>query len=403
MFQIARQMSSEHNTSQTRLGPAQPVSLGNQALLQRLQAKLTVSQAGDPAELEADRVADQVMRMSEPPVVQRKCSSCEEDDKLQRKCTECNEQEKEKELQRKEGTAGSAAAPSIVHDVLRSSGRPLDPNMRAFMEPRFGRDFSQVRVHSGPHAAESARAVNALAYTVGQNVVFAENQYQPGSASGQRLLAHELTHVIQQTGPSNLMANDIGPSAGAHSSVLQRQNDPPDGQAPVQANLTFPSDFDTETNRRELALILSHEMADNQRAESIAVGWVILNRLLETKFHQIKQLQGFERADKPTQTQLALAGELLSGKIPDSTSGGKLYFSPKSMPDEANPGCCSGGSGACNLAHLKDKKDANCKRGLRIVPGTITEQRYFPDFATDKARCPQPAGTDPMAILVYKG
>jgi hypothetical protein len=85
-----------------------------------------------------------------------------------------------------------------INDVLQSSGQPLDTQTRAFFEPRFGYDFSDVRVHTDPKAAESARAVNALAYTVGKDIAFEEGQYTPGNISGEKLLAHELTHVIQQ-------------------------------------------------------------------------------------------------------------------------------------------------------------------------------------------------------------
>jgi hypothetical protein len=88
--------------------------------------------------------------------------------------------------------------PPIVHDVLRSPGQPLDAGTRAFMEPRFGHDFSHVRVHADARAAESAQAVNALAYAVGHDVVFEANQYAPHSRDGQKLLTHELTHVVQQ-------------------------------------------------------------------------------------------------------------------------------------------------------------------------------------------------------------
>jgi hypothetical protein len=102
--------------------------------------------------------------------------------------------------------------PPIVHEVLVSSGQSLDATTRTFMESRFGHDFSQVRVHTDMKAAESARAVNALAYTVGHNVVFATGQYAPQTQQGHRLLAHELTHVTQQRWigdpPSNL---SIGP------------------------------------------------------------------------------------------------------------------------------------------------------------------------------------------------
>jgi murein DD-endopeptidase MepM/ murein hydrolase activator NlpD len=91
-------------------------------------------------------------------------------------------------------------APPIVHEVLRAPGHPLEASTRSFMEPRFGHDFSAVRVHADSKAAESARGVNALAYTVGNNIVLGEGRYAPDTTAGSRLLAHELTHVIQQEG-----------------------------------------------------------------------------------------------------------------------------------------------------------------------------------------------------------
>jgi outer membrane protein OmpA-like peptidoglycan-associated protein len=93
-------------------------------------------------------------------------------------------------------------APPIVSEVLQADGQPLDQTTRAFMEPLFGHDFSQVRVHTDTQAAESARAVSALAYTVGRHAVFGEGQYVPATKEGRRLLAHELTHVVQQTSRS---------------------------------------------------------------------------------------------------------------------------------------------------------------------------------------------------------
>jgi len=92
----------------------------------------------------------------------------------------------------------ASGVPPLVYDVLRSPGRPLDRETRSFMEPRFGRDFSSVRIHTDTRAADSARTVDALAYTVGPDVVFAPGRYQPASQEGQRLLAHELAHVVQQ-------------------------------------------------------------------------------------------------------------------------------------------------------------------------------------------------------------
>jgi hypothetical protein len=117
-------------------------------------------------------------------------------------------------MQRKIGNPASemrndSSLPPIVHEVIRSGGEPLDPNTREFMQSRFGYDFGHVRVHTDVRATESARAVNALAYTVGRDIVFDTAQYTPGTAAGQRLLAHELTHVVQQSGESAPTAGDL--------------------------------------------------------------------------------------------------------------------------------------------------------------------------------------------------
>lgn len=176
------------------------------------------------------------------PILQRKCT-CGNHTVAGGECVEC----RKKRLQRKTtNQVEPETVPPIVHQVLRSPGQPLDAATRAFMEPRFGHDFSQVRVHTDEKAARSARVVNALAYTVGQSVVFGDGQYAPHSNSGQRLLAHELTHVVQQhqsTGTtsatlkiadsssseeSEAMNNEhaIHKSTGAVGIVLQRHDDP---------------------------------------------------------------------------------------------------------------------------------------------------------------------------------
>ena len=141
---------------------------------------------------------------------------------LQRKCScggsasgECEDCKKTSVLQRKSGhQVEPTGVPDIVHDVLRSPGSPLDTSARAFFEPRFGHDFSKVRVHADDRAAQSARAVNALAYTVGSSIAFAPGQYAPQTKSRQRLLAHELTHVMQQSHHTNPSACDIAVDSG---------------------------------------------------------------------------------------------------------------------------------------------------------------------------------------------
>lgn len=128
-------------------------------------------------------------------VLQRQCA-CGGTPGPDGECTAC----KAKRLQRGTAAIGPGAAPPLVHDVLRSLGSPLEPSAQADMELSFGHDFSRVRVHADAEAAESARAVGALAYTVGRDVVFAGGRYAPGTREGRRLLAHELAHVVQQDG-----------------------------------------------------------------------------------------------------------------------------------------------------------------------------------------------------------
>jgi hypothetical protein len=158
-----------------------------------VQTKLTVGPAGDEFEQEADRVAEQVMRAPEPGKDDCSCGGT---------CNDC-QGKSAKRVQAKPLEADgpdAGAAPPIVQEALAGSGAPLDSATRAFMEPRFGHDFSQVRVHTDPLASSSAGAVSARAYTVGADIVFREGQYSPATDDGRRLLAHELTHVVQQRG-----------------------------------------------------------------------------------------------------------------------------------------------------------------------------------------------------------
>ena len=146
----------------------------------RLQTKLSIGASNDPLEQEADRVADQVLAApahsafsGAAPRIQRYTG---------------------------QSTAEAGYAPPSVDRVLAGSGRPLDPALQQDMGQRFGHDFSRVRVHTGTAAQQSARDVNAHAYTVGHNIVFATQQFAPSTYKGRRLIAHELTHVVQQSG-----------------------------------------------------------------------------------------------------------------------------------------------------------------------------------------------------------
>ena len=201
----------------------------------RLQAKLAVNTPGDVYEREADRVAEEVMRTHG---AARRPARGEG-------CAECGREQ----LQAKSAGAGGPAGAEVPHsvgEVLGSPGRPLDTGARAFMESRFGYDFGAVRVHTDARAAESARAVNALAYTVGHNVVFQSGLYSPGTEAGRRLLAHELTHVVQQRAGA---ARGAAPGVTPAARQVQRQV-PPRRDAQTQPVPTQESSADEDTLRR---------------------------------------------------------------------------------------------------------------------------------------------------------
>ncbi len=179
-------MFANKSTGEAEKSRIIPASRSGRGLV--MQRKLEIGSVNDPMEHEADAVADKVMRMPEPPLLQRKCTGCREEEKALQK----------KELPVHASGSQSSELPPVVHEVLNSSGHPLDTSTRTFMETRFGHDFGTVRVHNDAKAAESARSVNAAAYTVGSDVVFGAGQYAPHATAGQRLMAHELTHVVQQ-------------------------------------------------------------------------------------------------------------------------------------------------------------------------------------------------------------
>lgn len=172
-----------------------------------IQAKLAISNPDDPEEREANQVANTIMRKAAGAPSSSPCS-CSHDGEI---CEECQQKQSQPTISRR---ASVPSAPShisrIVSDVLRSPGHPLDASARAFFEPRFNHDFSGVRVYAGEQATESAKSIEALAYTAGANIVFGSGRYDPDSETGRGLLAHELTHVVQQGGAP---ARGGGPSA----------------------------------------------------------------------------------------------------------------------------------------------------------------------------------------------
>ncbi|MGH8543021.1 MAG: DUF4157 domain-containing protein [Gammaproteobacteria bacterium] len=185
--------------------------LGARPATPTLQTKVEIGRPDDRFEREADRVAEEVLRMPtataalptapfgavrKQPSVQRLCSNCEEE--LHRQV----EGNKEEPLQT-EPASGDVPMPtrevgSGIDTATTGGGQPLPESVRTYFEPRFGHGFTEVRIHKGAAASQSARMLNAKAFTVGRHIVFGEGQYAPETSAGQRLLAHELTHVVQQ-------------------------------------------------------------------------------------------------------------------------------------------------------------------------------------------------------------
>jgi hypothetical protein len=220
-----------------------------------IQPKQTVSTPGDIHEEEADRVAAEVMRTREPQQQRSSFSSLPGKTRLQAKPGQST------------NSAGAAAA-SVVKQALSQTGHPLDVSTRNFMEPGFGVDFSQVRVHTDLPATKSAKALGARAFTLGDDIVFGAGQYVPGSQATQQLLAHELAHVVQQR-------EGRGGSHG-EAPFIQRQAESPSVDAGAQG----------ASLRREYIELTCEIIAGIQRAIEEGRTWTFEDELL---------LQGEER------------------------------------------------------------------------------------------------------------
>ena len=177
-----------------------------------IQTKLTVGSSDDPYEREADTMADRIMRMAEPNFIQRKCAECEKEEELHRMPIS---QATTPFLQAKNETIVSANVTTSIQSS-KGGGSAMGADINSFMSTRFGHDFSSIKIHTDSRAIQLNRDLNAKAFTVGNDVYFNQGQYQPQSFEGKKLLAHELTHTLQQGNGSG----DLSTSA------IQMQEDP---------------------------------------------------------------------------------------------------------------------------------------------------------------------------------
>lgn len=211
---IATQVAQRHQ-------PAAEVSAAQEAM-PALQPALTVGAVNDPLEHEADRMADTIMRMpayvsdsskasdtyaAGSLTIQRKCAACEEEEQVQRKPLSSSITP----FIQTKSNSGAATSHALTGRInnSRGNGNTMDGSTRTFMESRFGSDFSHVKIHTGTESVMMNRELNAKAFTVGNDIYFNEGQYNPNSNSGKHLLAHELTHTLQQNGAQQLVQRTV--------------------------------------------------------------------------------------------------------------------------------------------------------------------------------------------------
>ena len=182
-------------------GPQRAESFTGGTSDQAVQAKLRIGAIDDPLEHEADRVAEAVLASAPAPAPSPAPGL------LQRKCAECEEEEQHETVRRAVRSGGGVAhqsgrdspAGSEVAATVSRGGVPLAADLRSYFEPRFGHDFSSVRIHDNAAASAAAQSINARAFTLGRDIAFAPGEYAPRTVQGRRLIAHELAHVVQQT------------------------------------------------------------------------------------------------------------------------------------------------------------------------------------------------------------
>ncbi|HEY0764461.1 MAG TPA: DUF4157 domain-containing protein [Pyrinomonadaceae bacterium] len=253
--------------------------------------------------------ASRVMQRAATAQVQTKCGCSS----LAGECNECRESRK----------------PERVDEVINTSGEPLDRSTRSFMEPRFGHDFSNVRVHTDARAAESAAALKAQAYTIGNHVVFGNGNYLPGTSSGQQLLAHELTHVVQQSS---------SPVASANGATVQRQPAPAPAKAPAKGskkkeeepppaktypveNCPFTSDFKDENEAGlNMTCISSGAFEKNPKCELTDEHFAVIKKAKEVARKKVEKAESRMHWFGGPEYAERLGRKIFKGEPPDAAS-----------------------------------------------------------------------------------
>jgi hypothetical protein len=398
--------------------------MGNQALMRLLGPSaekektdsspsaeaLAINEPGDRFEREADAVAEQVMRTPAAAIsgagksfssgddgnkLQRKCSHCEEEEesqkKLQRKaveaaphvsvqrCAQCEEEEEQKKVQRSEAGAGPAMAPPSVHNVLHSPGRPLDSAARSFMEPRFGRDFSGVRIHTGAEADRAVRDVSAAAFTVGPDIAFASGRYAPETEAGRHLLAHELTHTVQQGHATEFRPETL---------KVGQPDDPAEREAGAAADFAMSPGTGTMRKFSSSMPTLRRGFGDPPGTKLRSAG------LTEAEWGKIKATRKFfNLPDRPTAGQPTIVGVLVDDKtgkeyrLKSGEDAGPYGGSQRgNVPRGPGEGFTQGGQHQGNIATHIEGHAAAVMHEQKIKDGTLLIEEMPCEGACDATR-----------------
>ena len=332
------------------------------------QPKLTINSPNDVYEQEADAMAEKIMHS---PGNFKTANGFVQPRNLpvQRKCTECEE---EKEVHRKESASSTTSFSPLVESYinnLNGSGKYLSKAERNFFEPSFNYDFSQVRLHTDSRANDSADSINAHAYTQGNNIVFASNQYSPATDDGKKLMAHELTHVLQQS--------------GSVSSGIQRQ--------PGEVKKKPSSDISKELEKDSLFQKLEKKIKDKIKEEidnaPETITKAVLDKIIDT-FAPPEYKEGLKKVGeaiikvitnkKPVSTSVCTA-------IPGYHEGGSTDFKGQ---------CCRGNSESLETCCPVDRFAPNEEFSNCCKPGEVVDSL---------GKCMKPTPVDPTTICVSPG
>jgi hypothetical protein len=364
-----------------------------------VQTKLAVGEPGDQYEQEADRIADQVLGAPAHPAVSGAPP------RIQRFSGQSNGQ--------------ADAAPASVDQALASPGAPLEPALRQDMEQRFGHDFARVRVHTDGRAAESARAVNALAYTVGRDIVFGEGQYAPKSQRGRELIVHELAHTIQQRGTTGF-SPEINSEGVFESSAEAAGRAVANGQPIMNSFPTCgiglarapvpPDEWDDPTLARELQQVNARLKQASYPGRDRDVDWAMRLRFIVQKRTQAKQPVVVVPPKPPTapappppdpaaeRAKAVAEAEAVAARIDDD-----LKDDDNEEP-EPTPMALSGKSPALPSTKTKSRKRAPRKTtDSRFLPGGFTDDDIYKETEAASKRIDEKIAKDrEISITPYK-